>query len=216
MHRILAYIDTCSCIAVTLIGVYLFKKLTAEFKIFTIFLVYASVTAVVSTIMGSLKIHNLYLFNILAIVEYLISAYLLFEWAENKYVSFLIVISSIVFSLLWYWSTFSIMGFQEYNFYIKMLQSVIMVFFSGILLVNISDFTKKNMLYDGRFWIGVSWLMYFSILSIVYIFSGIMMKGNLQIASLGSIVKSGANIFEYILFAIALICSSLQRRSYLA
>lgn len=214
MLKFITYLDTISLLIVALIGIFLFRKIAIEFKVFVVFLFYGSVTGITAAILSGFKIHNLFLFNILSLLEYLVYAYMLFMWPANKLVSFSIVISAVIYSILWYWTTFNIMGFQEYNFYIRMLNAVLMVLFSGILLVNISDFTKKHMLNDARFWMGVSWIMFFSINIIIYVFAGIIMNGKGESSVIGIEIKSLANIIEYILFAIALVCSSTKRKSF--
>ena len=213
MLRELINFDLCALIVLSFIGLALIKRLSFEFKVLTVFIVYASITDIVTTIQFLFGLHNLYWFNVLSIVEYLVYSYMIFIWLNNKNVLLLIILASLFISVFWFWTTFNIMGFEQYNFYFRMVQSVFMVFFSGILFVNISDFTKKGKFRDAKFWMAISWLMFFSINVIVYVFSGLILKKMNQLTLIGTSIKSAINIFEYLLFAVALLCDAFKQRT---
>ena len=212
MYDIITSTSTISQTLLAFISIFLFRKQPRELKVLSIFLITACLIEWAGFFMSKYGIHNLSLYNILTLLEYLVTAYLLFKWAGGYMHRFLIIISVIGFTAVWIYTSIYVVPFVQYNNYVRMLQSFLTLAFAGWLLLDVSDFTKKSMLYDARFWLGTSWVLYFAVSVVIFVLSGWLISKSGPSFYIAWVVKSFANIAGNILYGIAIICSSQKQK----
>ena len=157
--------------------------------------------------MKNYGIHNLSAMNVYNLVEYSVDIFLLYRFTSSNWFSKTLLVSVLIYYSVWIFTTFYVLDFNSYNNYIRMLQAVLMVFFSGTLLVQLGEEIHSSLFKDEKFWVATAWLIYFAVNASIYTLSGILLKKFDSSFAYAWMIKAIIDIFANILFSIAIICN---------
>jgi hypothetical protein len=157
-----AYIAAGTSLLPTIAGIYYWKRLSAHYKILTIYFIYNVADLVIEYLMGRLGIYTQSLINYHDLIELECFIYFYYKWSELK--TLRVGIKYTAFSYLFFW-----IGAKVYladpgklDSLIVIVSSIILVLISIGVLYEMIKFQTVLFYQSSIFWIGTSIFIYFS------------------------------------------------------
>ncbi len=214
LNSFILILSYASLFITTVTGLLLLKKSDKTIRVLIFYLLLSCLVESVCLMLAKYHLNNIRIYNIYNPIEYLLVSFIFIDWLKSKWLTKSILILAFIYLLLWAYTTFVFIGFEKYNFYIRMFQSVIMVFLSGSLLVQLSSDITISLFQNEKFWVALAFFFFYAVNVIIFTFSGIILTSLGGSLSQIVVIKLITEIFSNLIFIKAILCNSQKRKSY--
>lgn len=214
LNSIILILSYASLFVLALTGLFFFKKTGKIIKVLIFYFLLSCLVESICLVLANYHLNNIRIYNIYNPIEYLLVSYIFLAWLKSKWLFQAILILSFIYIIIWAYTTFIYIGFENYNFYIRMFQSVIMVFLSGFLLVQVSSEIKIPLLHNEKFWVALAFFFFYAVNVIIFTFSGIILTSFGGTFNYALLIKLITELFSNLIFIKAILCNSQKRKSF--
>jgi hypothetical protein len=188
-------------------GLYAFKKLTLlEKKLLVYFIVFGFIEFAVSWLSRH-NINNMPLFHAFSFIEYLFVAYVFYHTIHAIILKKIILILSFIYLCFTFFALYYFSGIFKFNTETRILEAILLVFFSLLYFNQLSKELTINILSVFRipmFWVSSSIFLYFTGNFFLFLFIEHLSNIKTQIWSLHSVM----NIMCNALFMVSFLCKT--------
>ena len=197
------HVSALSILIPLILGIFLFKDLSKDLRLFMYYIVLSFVTDLVSFIVMSYSYRNAPILNIFTVLEFIFLIYILSIW--NTYKIFIIIFKALIPLFVIAFVLLDILGVEKFNEIKTISRTIsigILIIFSVITLFTISDAVKIPIYLDPRFWITSGILIYCAGNLLLFLFGIFIYEGE-EIY----FIHNFSNILANIFYAGGLFCS---------
>ena len=212
LRTILSYISYVSIIPAFIIGVKYYSKLDKVFRLIFAFVCIEFFTETLSIILIQMGFKNVVLVNIYSLVEGVFTLLILNLLITNRTAKKFIYPTIVVFVLTWIVTSFFFIHFGRFNYFLRSVESLFIVLFSGIAMLGVSNETEIDITKNSRFIYICSKFFYFSLTLFVFGISNLLLNNNkLVIYKEVWLIHPIINIIANIILMLSLWYNSRQK-----
>lgn len=149
-------------ICVSIWALFQWKHSPIQIQILILFLVAATVIAVIESVMSFKNIHNLWVSHISTLMEYALLMSMYYMWKPRMINTHIIMIAIVAFFILWLVSKFTFESFNFLDTYTSTLAKITEIIVSALVLFDVLQDTNVELKTDARLWISSGVIIYSS------------------------------------------------------
>jgi len=215
LNKFFMYSSYASIILPFIIGVRYYSKLDKLFRQIFAYICLEFLIETTAFIMMKCNIHNVFIYNSYVLIEGVWTILILKLLITNRRAKKFIYPAIALYALLWIATTFFYIHFNRFNYFLRSVESLIIVLFSGIAMLSVSNETEIDILKNSKFIYITSKFFYFSVTLFVFGISNLMLNNKkLLVNSEVWLVHSIINIISNIILMLSLWYNS-RRKNYL-
>ncbi len=217
--RLIGLGDTYLPLLLIFVYILLWKYIQQNDKFLILYAVVFFVLYGATNVLGAYKIHNLFLYHVISLVELIMVSYYILKLVLQKSFLFYFLIINVAYLFLWTGNIIFFEPLDVYNGNSAVLADLIVLFLCMYYLLSLS--AKEEILYFQKlpaFWIVSGFLIYAALSLLVFISYGYISNEYLnKIATADQanqmwFINSIAMVIKYVLIVFGLLC--YKRKNY--
>ena len=210
MHE-LDLVSSASSVLPVITGLYFYKRQHGILKILVVFFIFSCLTELLLYYLSSRAINNLWFVNIFFLIEYMVFSFVCAQFSGLKMIIRLSILFALLYTVAWVFTTFYIFNIYRFNNLIRTVESILLIFFSGVALYQISMDVSVNLFKNPKFWFSAGILIYFSTNLIVFSIADMILDNRNPIIGNAWAIHSFWNIVTCFIFATGFVWNSTKQ-----
>jgi hypothetical protein len=215
MFQWLIYCSSLSLLIPLFTSIAKYKRLNNELKFLTWLFIFGAIVELTIYISRGYKFHNIWIFNIFALVEAFVLFYIIGKWFNSSRMFKAAIFLFALYGLYWFYTTFITSSIFDFNSKEKTVKGILLIFLSGFLLFRLAENEEIKLISDYRLWITFAILFYFSLTLIVFTTANFLLTDHTKAMQYSWAIHSVTNIISNLLFAFGYLCYYRKTNSYI-
>lgn len=190
------------------VGILVYKKLDADFKLFFYFQIFSFLTDCLNYYLFTQLKNNIWVMNVFNLIEFFILFFIAIRLSRSKHPKRILLPSLVIFSTLWVYLILIKNSLFESNDLLNGIQSLSMICISCYALIKISEQVHVSILSNESFWLLSGIIIYFAGTFVVYSILNEIIHASDSRMDEAWCVLDVLNICSNLLYAKAYLCHS--------
>jgi hypothetical protein len=203
---ILFYVTMIVEFGVVVLGIIRFRELTPPLRYLVWTIIFWFIAGIVERVMGVFNIRNLWLTQCNTLIGLALFIRIYYYWRISALYGHILIISLIVFTILWIIAKFTFEPFVQSDDYTSSISTIIILGATIFLMIQILKDSVIVLNNDPRFWTSVAFILYS--VGTLFIFSlfTLMLNTNREVLLIVYPVNWMLTIMAHLFFARAIWC----------
>jgi hypothetical protein len=206
--RIIADIVGIVMFAVGLVGLKKWKQLNRPLRLLEVYILFSLVMFIVEGVVAFYNIRNLWMNNLVRVVEICFYLYIYFLWRPNKRFGQILWSAFLIYIIIWIIGKFTFEPIYNMDVYSGAVSQVIQIGFGGMLLLAISKEPDLEWKKDYRFLVVSGIVLYAAASFFLYTSFNVMLTLPRPLMRMIWMLNSVFLVMQYIFFLRGFLCKT--------